>query len=43
MFRLKGSMDVVMENGRWRDQRTARIYVNNALLELHDLLLENFA
>ena len=38
-FRVKGSMDEVMEAGRWRDQRTARIYVNTALLELHDLLL----
>ena len=32
-------MDAVMEAGRWRDLRTARIYVNTALLELHDLLL----
>lgn len=38
-FRVTGSMDAVMEAGRWRDQRTARIYVNTALLELHDLLL----
>ena len=38
-FRVTGSMDAVMEAGHWRDQRTARIYVNTALLELHDLLL----
>ena len=33
-FRCTGSMDATMERGRWGDQRTARIYVNTALLEL---------
>ena len=33
-FRKCGSMDKTMEAGRWRDSRTARIYVNTALVEL---------
>ena len=33
-FRATGSMDACMERGRWRDARTARIYINTALMEL---------
>ena len=33
-FALSGRMDQAMETGRWRDARTARIYINSALLEL---------
>ena len=32
-FLLTGSMDKTMERGRWGNQKTARIYVNTALLE----------
>ena len=32
-FLLTGSMDKTMERGRWANQKTARIYVNTALLE----------
>lgn len=34
--RRTGSMDWTMEAGRWRDSRTARIYVNTGLLELQE-------
>ncbi len=33
-FRRWGNMSVTMEVGRWNDMRTAKVYVNSALLEL---------
>ena len=48
-FLLTGSMDMTMERGRWGNQKTARIYVNTALLEKNsaadasDKCLEKYA
>ena len=36
-FRHHGRMDLTMIRGRWANQRTARIYVNDALAALAEL------
>ena len=36
-FRLHGKMSVTMEVGRWSNMRTARTYVNTALMELTEM------
>ena len=38
-FRVTNSMEATCERGRWQSSRTARIYVNDGLLELLDLNL----
>ena len=39
-FRSTGSMAKTMERGRWSEMKTARIYVNTAMAELHALKVD---
>ena len=36
-FRTQGSISMTMEIGRWKNQHTARTYVNTALMELTEM------
>ena len=36
-FRVHGSISLTMEIGRWKNQQTARTYVNTALMELTEM------
>ena len=40
-FRMHGSISLTMEIGRWKNQQTARTYVNTALMELTEMSFLN--